>query len=89
MRVRHGAAALDIADDLTVIVADLQAARARIVDVPEALALAKPPCPDTITIRDYPLDLRIGRALKCACDDTTDRADVPRRVSVVVHVLLG
>ena len=39
MRVRHGAAALDIADDLTVIVADLQAARARIVDVPESLAV--------------------------------------------------
>ena len=39
MRVRHGAVALDIADDLQVIVADLQAARARILDISDPLAV--------------------------------------------------
>ena len=35
--IRHGPVALDLADDMSVIVADLQAARARIVDGPGLL----------------------------------------------------
>ena len=44
--VRHGAVALNKADDLPVIVANLQAARARIVDIPDPLA---------VLIRDRPV----------------------------------
>ena len=39
MRIGHGPVALNIADELPVIVADLQAARARIVDIPDPLAM--------------------------------------------------
>ena len=39
MRVRHPPVGLNIVDDLTVIVADLQAAHARVVDGPGLLPL--------------------------------------------------
>ena len=51
MRIGHGPVTLDIADDASGVVADLQAARARIVDIPEALA---------VFIRDRPACRGLG-----------------------------